>query len=1564
MERAHTCCLITSEQLQRDVPELPLPTWELSTSQAQGSSAVPPPRLAEPLRTGGETAAGSTAGRRLAQQPLTPQQLEYLRQQQVQRQQQQQEGDAEVPLHQHAPVLLSIGSGGPAVTAPPTSPRILDASTVNTTRCIRYADWYDPASPGTSREPNATDGSSGGNEQQAGVAAAKWRRPPLDLSACQRSVLEVSTASQRVLVQVRVNAPMLELPPDALSVTAGEVLSVAPPFVQGAFMVFPVTIQLAEPNVRCNISVAAGALRAAAGEPTAASNTLSLLWDLEGPQPRINTVGRYAAASTPRVPLVIDYGERLATLNPLGLFTARGFGRIDVIYDVANGRLYLIGTIPNPLQQAVVTVEVPANVTTDIVGNNNSAATYTLVYSPPSNSSAAVATAMNYIFAASAASYGLGLAGAAVGAPMVIVPIGNDLGAMAGRIQAVYLTGQLNIPTLPSNFRATANRLSYITVDFKLRPDDTGFLGQGKNKTKSQKPTTGSASSEEDLGAAGSALLADLLNGGLSFPAQPVGVVLKRNATRMQVQIIPLSPVPPPGNGTAVPSPPPAIIPTPSPPPPPTDPPNLFTPSNTAGTGMYSIQGNQLFTYLGGELAGPFDLSGLLALVSGSGSGSRRLLGSSGLSISSLDYDGGSLLWLVLSNGGVYTYTIPEGRWVAVPDAGPASVVTLSVQGQAWLINQAGSQLVRYAPASQGVSSRWDLPGGGCTSVAISSISLVAAVCDNRVLVADLAADAVRFEALPGVLACAVAFDAESYMLFSEFTGSCSGVGLVPPRELFDPTEAIGYQASEARLAYEQCMAAVDGRERGNALANGRITWVCPPPKVIQIHCAFLGDPDTGCMCANAAAMLEQAARACNGRRSCALLAAARGLAVLADNVCAVFGGCDFLCPNAIGNCQGADIQAVIQYRSAIGYRLVLRWCSGRPSCTLRAINAYFGDPCIGLRKRLWVRYRCIRAASPPPSPPPPGDSELQEGTATILEGTTGTITCLSGQIQPAGAAWGIEGVCQDSSDAVYSAVFFSQECSGARSCQLTPQESWLGDPCDGISSDQKTLTVYFTCCEEPLAMSTSLAKPQVVAAATVSLPSSLPLATTGVQVNASNAASAILPDAVAKKLEALVTALGSMLTVTSGSSLQSLWNSLFWIAVALAAVLALHVGIRALIIWRRWPMPLFFEWPRPELLLMWAVLPIIAAQGSKLLRGETSAELAWGVVFGVLLPAAMLALSVFLVVKHLALVGEWVPTDAYSASFVARFGVLFETSRGPSVKYQPGTWQFDPATGTFDRGRMVPLSPLESRRARAVQVAKTLGVTVQLTKMVLFAQLAAALSASDSSGSNSQAVWQVIPLLVLTVVYWAYLRIFVPLASFVDMFGEVVSCACDLGTFVCGLLVAVLPASNAHRLQQLGIAMLVFQLVGMLCSMVPRAFEVLAAGAIWLWRRWRPSPADKFAAVVRAVMAQDRHILARKYCDRWLLRVHGRGLNQRALHYHEKGRSALPFAVTLHKPLTRALTRKLTRALTSRKRASSLWRSDSARRSSIPPRREQVAQAGGQQDDTESGGGPHTTNR
>ena len=67
-------------------------------------------------------------------------------------------------------------------------------------------------------------------------------------------------------------------------------------------------------------------------------------------------------------------------------------------------------------------------------------------------------------------------------------------------------------------------------------------------------------------------------------------------------------------------------------------------------------------------------------------------------------------------------------------------------------------------------------------------------------------------------------------------------------------------------------------------------------------------------MCADAAATLEQAARVCNGRGSCTLLAAPRGLA-LVDDICSGDEGCDYLCPVEAGACDVTD--AVVQYRQA-----------------------------------------------------------------------------------------------------------------------------------------------------------------------------------------------------------------------------------------------------------------------------------------------------------------------------------------------------------------------------------------------------------------------------------------------------------------------------------------------------------------------------------------------------------------------------------------------------------------------------------------------------------------------
>jgi hypothetical protein len=51
----------------------------------------------------------------------------------------------------------------------------------------------------------------------------------------------------------------------------------------------------------------------------------------------------------------------------------------------------------------------------------------------------------------------------------------------------------------------------------------------------------------------------------------------------------------------------------------------------------------------------------------------------------------------------------------------------------------------------------------------------------------------------------------------------------------------------------------------------------------------------------------------------------------------------------------------------------------------------------------------------------------------------------------------------------------------------------------------------------------------------------------------------------------------------------------------------------------------------------------------------------------------------------------------------VAKYGVLFETSRGPEVEYRPGTWEVDPRTGRVDRGELVPLASTRALRAREV---------------------------------------------------------------------------------------------------------------------------------------------------------------------------------------------------------------------------------------------------------------------
>jgi hypothetical protein len=80
-------------------------------------------------------------------------------------------------------------------------------------------------------------------------------------------------------------------------------------------------------------------------------------WDTEPPQPAISAAEGYSSTDQRRIPLLIDFGERVLQLNPLRLFETSGLGRVDVIYEVLEGRLYLVGSVATPNNVTHITSE-------------------------------------------------------------------------------------------------------------------------------------------------------------------------------------------------------------------------------------------------------------------------------------------------------------------------------------------------------------------------------------------------------------------------------------------------------------------------------------------------------------------------------------------------------------------------------------------------------------------------------------------------------------------------------------------------------------------------------------------------------------------------------------------------------------------------------------------------------------------------------------------------------------------------------------------------------------------------------------------------------------------------------------------------------------------------------------------------------------------------------------------------------------------------------------------------------------------------------------------------------
>ena len=98
---------------------------------------------------------------------------------------------------------------------------------------------------------------------------------------------------------------------------------------------------------------------------------------------------------------------------------------------------------------------------------------------------------------------------------------------------------------------------------------------------------------------------------------------------------------------------------------------------------------------------------------------------------------------------------------------------------------------------------------------------------------------------------------------------------------------------------------------------------------------------------------------------------------------------------------------------------------------------------------------------------------------------------------------------------------------------------------------------------------------------------------------------------------------------------LDTLWNVLFWSAIAVAAVGVLHAALVLFLVKvkKTQELPKMLHFPRLELIVFMIVLPMICAAGSACLQSSSSGALAAGVCLGILLPFGfILGASAFLV--------------------------------------------------------------------------------------------------------------------------------------------------------------------------------------------------------------------------------------------------------------------------------------------------------------------------------------------
>jgi len=195
----------------------------------------------------------------------------------------------------------------------------------------------------------------------------------------------------------------------------------------------------------------------------------------------------YAETNEAHLPFLIDFSDKVLELNPLKLFNVTGSNRTDVVYAVETGKIYLMVYPDYETSSTLITVTVPAGVTTNAAGIPNGAASAVAQYKPKIGSIHAAALALTGVFAGVvAASWITSFIVSSVQPWATAGSLGYGAIGFILWAQKLYLSGLMDTPMMPANYRTLSNTFAWADMQAGLPWEwgsSSGPSGVTKNLT-------------------------------------------------------------------------------------------------------------------------------------------------------------------------------------------------------------------------------------------------------------------------------------------------------------------------------------------------------------------------------------------------------------------------------------------------------------------------------------------------------------------------------------------------------------------------------------------------------------------------------------------------------------------------------------------------------------------------------------------------------------------------------------------------------------------------------------------------------------------------------------------------------------------------------------------------------------------------------------------------------------------------------------------------------------------------------------------------------------------------